>query len=587
MKGKIPSIHEAFNARSLSTEELCNTFIISDHYSKLASSTNTIMIGPRGSGKTTLMRMLQVQSLEAWQHKQSTDFRKSIKFSGVFIPTDRVWKTQFDKICKKFEFKNEILVVQASFTYHVLERFISTIEYLTSRTVKKLNNFRSVVLDKASESELVIELANLFKVVPRINSLKSLEIAITSKKSEISSYLSRRLSVSDFHEPQPKIIVGEIGTILGNAVAIANLYFGDREHKWAFLFDELELAPENIVQPLVDAMRGGPDNIILKLSLSPYHKNVSITSLPESSMKDQDLSFISLTATPDKSGYTFSKELCGNIFSKYGLGVKPVDRYFDEPKPIDEKREFSELIEKDPTFANYLKLQKIDIDRLENYTEKDKRPTIRKVKFVVQIRNYYRKLNGKKSRKSPPPLYAGFKNICKSLEYNPRMLIGITNKFLPLASNETPIPVHEQLKCLSELSDSFKALLNTIPIDSSTPDINTIYDLVEKVAQFFQNQISGDIFRAEPKGSLIFVRQDNTSLIEAIGFALNAGAMIAENGVSIDSQQVVDIKKIRCRLSYLFAHKFGLLMSTQREVDLGDIIFPLPPSSQTEDLFVD
>ena len=96
MANYVPNVHETFNARSLSTEDLCSSFIVSKHYHELAALNNAVMVGPRGSGKTTLMRMLQVQSLEIWEHPDASNIRSNIGFSGVFIPTDRVWKTQYD-----------------------------------------------------------------------------------------------------------------------------------------------------------------------------------------------------------------------------------------------------------------------------------------------------------------------------------------------------------------------------------------------------------------------------------------------------------------------------------------------------------
>lgn len=592
MSSKVPSIHETFNARSLSTKDLCNTFIVNDHYYKLAASSNTIMVGPRGSGKTTLMRMLQIQSLEIWKHPKAHELRNKIDFTGVFIPTDRVWKTQYDKIREKFTVENfgRLEVIQASFTYHVLEKFVSAIEYLTDQTTEKENSFRSIVLTKRAESELVVELSNIWKVKPRINTLKSLEIAITTKKSEISSYLSIALNGDTTLNlnNQPETIVGDIETILGDSVRIANINLNDREHKWAFLFDELELAPENIVQPLVNSMRGGPDNIIFKLSLSPYHRGVSITKSPGSSMKDQDLSFISLTGVSDKFGYEFSKELCGNIFSKRGLSDREVEEYFEQPPKMIEYEEFTELSEKDSSFKDYLLSQEINISDLDKYTEDDKRPTIRKVKFVVQLRNYYRGYGKKKGRRRPHDLYAGFSNICKAMEYNPRMLIGIMNKFIPYAKSDKTIPVHQQLTCLDEMTNSFKALLNTIAVETN-PQINsvhTIFDLVEKVAKYFQQEISGDSFRSEPKGTLSFKNPANQCIVEAIGFALNSGALIAEKGISVDSNDILDINSIKCRLSYMFSHKYGLLLSSQREVDLSEIIFPTE-NKKVKDLGMD
>ena len=116
MNKATPSIHEAYNARSLTINDLCKSFIVNDHFYHLASSCNSIMIGPRGSGKTTLMRMLQVPALEIWEHPDASYFRSQVKFTGVFIPTDRLWKSQFDNLESTFSHDTKLLeILHSSF----------------------------------------------------------------------------------------------------------------------------------------------------------------------------------------------------------------------------------------------------------------------------------------------------------------------------------------------------------------------------------------------------------------------------------------------------------------------------------------
>ena len=84
MNKYVPSISESFNAKSTTTKELTNTFISNMYFESLSCPNNTILIGPRGSGKTTLMRMLEVESLELWDKDVANYFRENIGFSGVF-----------------------------------------------------------------------------------------------------------------------------------------------------------------------------------------------------------------------------------------------------------------------------------------------------------------------------------------------------------------------------------------------------------------------------------------------------------------------------------------------------------------------
>lgn len=574
MSNYIPSISESFNAKATSTSELCNTFISNEYFDKLSSPNSAIMIGPRGSGKTTLMRMLEVESLEIWDKDISEYFRSNIGFSGVFIPTDRFWKTQYEKVVEVIgNDSSNLNMVDSLFVYHVLERFIATVSFRASRTITKANRFRSVDISKEDEAELVYDLSMLWNVKPRIPSIRNLIISITLKKQDISTYISKLFSGQSINYSKPDILDGELIGVLNASVQIVNSYFDEKGHKWAFLFDELELAPNEIVQPLLDSMRGGPEDIVFKLALSPYHKGVSITNTPDSSMKEQDTRVINLTGTSNGDGPKFSKTLCENIFIRAGL-TNPIESYFDESPDIDRFKECKELEKKDPSFAEYLKDKDLIPDDFSSYKE-DKMSLVRKIQYIARLRNSHLTEQGrKKSLRRAPDFYAGFDNICKATEYNPRMLIGMMSMFVPIIKDKGVVSIHKQIECLDSYFDSFKALLSTIAIDSTHPDFNTIFDFINTIAEYFKNEIHSPVFKADPKGVIVIKRAGNNAFIDPIGFALNAGALIADKQDVGSFQDVVDIKNSKCRLSNIFAHHFRLLTTKQKQIDLVELLSP-------------
>ncbi|MEZ8321629.1 hypothetical protein AB6C72_24845, partial [Vibrio splendidus] len=270
------NFNESFNAKATSKVNLCSDFIVNSHYDLLSTPNNTIMIGPRGSGKTTLLRMLDVEVLEMWDKDVARKYREKISFSGVFIPTDRFWKTQYERISVRFKNNNNVQkLLESSFVYHILECLAQVISYRANRTIEKNNNHLSVDISKQDESELVQLLSDYWKVSPKIPSLRGLVIATSIKKQEISTIIASLDNETDIDDIA--IVDDRLVGILETSIQIINQYFMDNDGKWAFLFDELELAPEVFIQPLIDSMRGGPQNIIFKLALSPYHKGVSIT----------------------------------------------------------------------------------------------------------------------------------------------------------------------------------------------------------------------------------------------------------------------------------------------------------------------
>lgn len=570
MNNYIPSINESINAKNTSIRDLCSGFIVNEYYERLASSSNTILVGPRGSGKTTLMRMLEVRSLEHWDSEEAGLFRSKVSFSGVFIPTDRLWKKQYDNAKRNVSNHEDSLVLSSQFIYHILEQLIQTVSFRTSRTAKLEHNFRHAVLEKQDEAELVSCLSEQWYVKPHINSLKGLIVSIALKKSEVSNYINET-NLKNTKLEVPKVVQGEISQVLSTSITIINTYLNENGEKWAFLFDELELAPDEIIQPLIDCMRGGHQDIILKLALSPYHKGINITNSPESSMKNQDLSYIDLTDMSEKEGLKFAKSLCTTMLINKGI-FSNIESCFTSPEDIDIDQVFKKLYQKDPSFCQYLESK--DFIGI-NYSDAEKvtQSQFRKVKFITYLRELKRSDNGKKkARRRPADYYAGFENICRSTEFNPRMLIGIMNMFIPIIKDRHKVTISEQISALQSYFESFRSLLSTIAVDSSDGKINNIYDLVDKIALYFHNEIYGDKFNSQPKGVIVLNQDTPPELGEAIGLALNAGAMISTQNSDSKGGNLTDESISSCRISYLFSHNYGLLLTQQDPISLNRII---------------
>jgi predicted AAA+ superfamily ATPase len=65
-----PTIYSTYNARMLSPEEIARTFVINDAYRKLLRVEHSILRGPRGTGKTTLLKMLTPRALKEWGDRE-------------------------------------------------------------------------------------------------------------------------------------------------------------------------------------------------------------------------------------------------------------------------------------------------------------------------------------------------------------------------------------------------------------------------------------------------------------------------------------------------------------------------------------
>nr|WP_024593873.1 hypothetical protein [Pseudoalteromonas sp. TB13] len=562
------NFNDSFNAKATSKVNLVSSFISNAYYELLSSPNNSIMIGPRGSGKTTLLRMLDAEALDIWDKPHANAYREKISFSGVFVPTDRFWKTQYERFSKKYSQSNIFIkYLESTFLYHTLECLLQVVCYRTNRNICKKNNFRHISLSKFDEAELVQNLSHFWEVDSKIPSLRGLLIATSLKKQKISTFLSKGddSEVADF-----KIIDGHLLSILEHSILVINEYLGEGDGKWAFLFDELELAPEELIQPLITAMRGGPQNIIFKLALSPYHQGVNITKDAFSGMNAEDLSIINLSGVR-KDGFNFAKKLSENIFRKNNLN-NDIESYFESSNKVNREKDLNSLMNKDESFKSYILRNELLFDNYEDL-DSSKRDVYRRIQFNVHLRNYYMKnQDTKASRKAPPSYYIGFNNICSMLEYNPRMLVGIMNAFAAIAKENGKIKSNEQLESIKKYSLSFKSLLSTIAIDSTGNMFPTLFDIIDKIAKYFQYEIYSHDFNPDPVGSIKLNSKDYLNYIKAIGLALNSGALIIEKEKLDSFHEIDNIKNSRFRLSYLFAADYKLLLNNQRPIDLIKIL---------------
>ncbi len=73
----------AFNAKAMPFAEIARTFVPPRKFAELAGHWNAVLVGPRGSGKTTLFKMLSVQGLSAWTGDEAVSYRAGIDYSGI------------------------------------------------------------------------------------------------------------------------------------------------------------------------------------------------------------------------------------------------------------------------------------------------------------------------------------------------------------------------------------------------------------------------------------------------------------------------------------------------------------------------
>lgn len=561
------SIFTIFNARSLTMRQLSNSFIINKAFKELAGQNHSVVIGPRGSGKTTLMRMLQVESLSLWKDNFAEEIKTKIDFTGVFVPTDIIWFKQSEELKKRSS--NNLYIdcyIAELFTFHTIDCLMQSLQYRLSEKDGNQNSYKKVKLSIDSEIDLVSNLATLWKIDGNNKTIQSLRNSLILKIKDLSNIES--FYQNDFDEEIFKKIqnIGDLNNVLKASVKLINAYIGEIDGKWCFLFDELELAPDIITQNLLDSIRGSDPTLIYKISLSPYNNKVKKTYVQQGPMIGQDYTLIKLPSQDDD----FAKKLCKQVFNNAKL-IDSDEIQFEEPEELNYYKICSELFEKDKSFVKYLNDKGIKIDDIPTFTEKTRLPEIRKLRWSVYLRNtYFHQSNNRlKSLRRAPDIYGGVEELIRQLEFNPRMIIGTMNAILNNC-HRNPVPIFYQIKALNETCTSFSALLNTMPIYLKYANnvLEFIKFLSERISRIF---VLGDVFYDEPKNVFYFLTEPSSELSEAIGDALNVGAIVI-NEITSDEINISSLLNKTFRVSYLFSHSFKLPVIKMGKIEFYKLI---------------
>jgi len=568
------AIFESFNAKNLRPEQVAKTFITSINFKKIAKRRHSVIIGPRGSGKTSMLKMLQVEALDSWNNEESHEYKRDIDFHGAFIATDRVFKEQVESL--QFDnFSDDVkeLFAISIFTTHVFKSLAQAFQFTTK------NNTENDTYDFIEAISLIWSL-NL-----KSYSFSSLMTALHVRKSLIPA-LANKLRFFDSADIS-KIIIKDENSFLhldmiqavSAAVDLYEQFFPNGLTNWALLFDELELAPKCVVQRLIDALRGTNDKIILKLSVAPYSPEISIVKDIFSAAVGQDYDQVVLWNSKKlESNRQFTIDLVKSMLAERGIALEELDFIFKNPVLKLRNALFSELFRQDPSFRVYIRQKNIDIDNLESITGNDRRELLGKIAHIVRIRLAAMNFNGgstsKISLRKLHDYYAGKDMLFDLLEGNPRLIIGVLSPLLDeYQSTGKRVSVQRQLDEVNVAINKFMLFLKSIPIYQEGTKfrgigVNTI---INEIGDKFATEVLSTEFNENPVGSFTVDKNIPPALKSILGAALNSGALVHLHGLDSDVF-LGDLEGHKFRLSFLLVPKFNLPVNVMASSNLSSLI---------------
>lgn len=604
------AIYETFNARLLEPAQVARTFVPPSYYGSLIRNNHTVVVGPRGSGKTTLLKMLDGRALASWTHPEADEVRAMIDYTGVFVPADRAWQSQLDHVGgAEFTDQHSSLLARAAFTTHVLRAVSDAMDERLLRDDDARSVHRPVRITVSQEADLATAISDAWKLAPRVPSFLGLKTALGNRLSEISALVSSEQVLGP--EGRPERLAARVFLHLdflaatGSAVDVFDHFDGQHRGKFAFLFDELDLAPSWVLDRLLSSLRSTDSRFLFKLSLTPFSRDMGSFDRASSPGEGHDFETISLWYPHKQQGYAFCESLLAGLLGEmegdppsptkvFGSSVFETTRQSAHPSMASyapgtkAHGRFVSLASKDASFRAYLEGRKIDLGRLNELEDNKRAAEIRKITALVATREVFRAPDDDpkqtRSRKNPG-LYTGASAIFAMAEGNPRLFIGIVSELLSTTPRNRRIPPHLQSRAVDSAANKFRALLRTIPCPTMPGQHKPrgVLPLVDAIGKFlFHDAVLRD-FRPDPLGSFTVDSHTTRQLENALADALNQGAIVyVPDG---DSARILSsLKGKRFRLSYLLAQHHHLPLRLGDPIALSRMLLKgaADPGGQTE-----
>lgn len=580
------TLFDSFNARNLTLRQVAQGFVNYKKFDDLITNKNSLLMGPRGCGKTTLLKMLTIEALLEYNRISQSTLIYDLPFISIYVPTDVQWKMEVDLFKNEFHTKIEFIdlvpnvLVNTNIFIQTVKTFVALIDTIPSKEVNA--NMKGFIEDlkkiwKLPESTTASLYAIEQEFYKRLDTINVLINKARNNRVDIDNYDYPDYFYQEFLETT-------------RAACKAFEHFFDKSEskviaskskpfKWALCFDELELAPLWLQTKLFKFFRSKDQDFIFKLTSIPILEFIPDNHLPSSG---SDYSPILLWLYTNKHEKDW-EEFCNNLISsklklKFGTNINPEflfggsesERYLKLENPqynsysIEDLSnlksiivdQFFQLAQKDDSFAKFLVKKGIDLkiplskDRLEDSE------IHRKIKPIAYYRNFHLSKNDsvsgtrRRTRKIRSPFSYGWENICKISDGNPRLIIGIIDSILQNVNNlneTTEISIKTQADVLFNISKRYLNIWATHPnanIEIASTTI-TLKSFIQSIGNYFQESILSDDFSPSPTGTFVVDDKINHKYVELIILGMHLGAFILLDPAENISPEGVINKKFR------------------------------------------
>lgn len=609
----------SLNAIKMSAREVAASFVPPPAFDTLLHTDNILLTGPRGSGKTTLLKMLQSEALENWDTDDAQPARESVRAVGVFIGADRTWNEQLSFHGDNLDIAARRAVTNAAFACHVSRSMIEALDYrIRGPLVDESVGHLRVTITETEETSLATRVSRLLRLPRDAVSIPTLRALLTDRLADIGILRAHLRQLGTIDVPDWALL--DV-VVMADSVAIeCNLTLEQPDQKWALLFDELELAPEWIVEELLGALRGSQPRLLFKLSLAPAHARFAMLEQENAPVPGQDYEHVPLTYARKLPALRFAKAMVTASLQRSLevpspsverlLGTGRLDSREDQDEvsavPMSSAyakgtalwRSMDALARKDPSFREYLAANDLDLESLDSLPADVRASRVRKIRNLVVVREFFLGEDGKRRSRKTYGLYTGADNILSLPDGNPRMIISLMRHLFPLiASTGSSARVRDaaQGAAIAATLERFLALLQAQQAERIDGKPVGLMDLLDAIGLSLAKRMIEEPFNDNVALTLRIPRWMLPEVHNLFMRGINTGAFVHVPPKHSDGRLPADLAGKQFRLSHLLSCWYGLPIHLTPAVSLEEHLpnawrlrsaRPAPkPSSGQESLF--
>lgn len=607
------TIFDVLNARHVSPAQIADTFVPPAQFQKLIQPGNSLLVGARGTGKTTLLKMLKLPAFERWDNATKSNF--SLNYISAFISNDRNWSSRINDFALQFsslELQSRArLALISNQALRAVLRSMAEVFDQSFNSIPILGAFR---LEDPLLAEVTFsrQFSEFISTDRKLLSIVDIQRALGDRIDRLIEDANAMRFTGETEQELSKKhrwIFSEFLSPLDRAVTIFREITRLMEAPWCLCFDELELAHQDIRNLLFSYLRGSNPSFYFKLATVPFIEDISAFRALNAPIMQHDFSVIELWNVKKEQGAEFMRQLAQSLLERRHMGDVTLEQVLGDSLDARARGEvtgrysegskffehFLALADQDPSFRRFLADRKIGVHDFYKMSENRRAAIFRKIQSVVVLRstflpkarpsNIARQDTRSRRRKTRGSVYSGAQDVIDMCDNNPRFLLAVLD---PLVSEYgrtmTRVKPELQLEAITQVANQVTAVLKGEAIYPSSYQLKSVADLVQRLGRFFQSEVHDGLFNPDPVLSFTINEAAPEALVRAVGFAIREGAMLLE-GDYVGSYLLNGLSDKRVRLAYLFAPDYLLPLTLGRSRNLDGLVNskrPKPKDAQSD-----